>query len=90
MSKEELLQSLQKLKTEIEALAGDDDSVKLKLATLVTDVICQVNAPNETGEEEENSFSEKVSDLVGDFETEHPQLSEAIYRVSMILSDLGI
>ncbi len=89
MSKEELLQSLEKLKTEIEALAGDDDSVKLKLATLVTDAITQMDNPNETGKEE-NSFSEKISDLVGDFETEHSQLSEAIYRVSMILSDMGI
>lgn len=92
MSQEELFESLEKLKSEIEKLAGADEAVKLKLATLVTDAITQVGSPHDAEEvsSEDQTLSEKISDVIGEFETEHPQITELISRITNSLSDLGI
>ncbi len=92
MSKEELLESLEKLKAEIAALAGTDGSVKQNLSTLVDDAISQMGEPNDSEEtdKDDQTISEKISDMVGEFETEHPQITELISRITNRLSDLGI
>ncbi len=92
MSQEELLESLAKLKAEIAAIAGTDNSKQQRMTSLVDDAISQIDCPDETKKtkEDDQTLSEKITEMVGEFETEHPQITELVSRITNRLSDLGI
>jgi hypothetical protein len=90
MKREELQKTLQSLHAELNDAPTVDGATRDLLVQLANDIqrLSEQEA-NESAEQVE-PLSERVSDLVLKFETDHPQLTRALNQVSAALANLGI
>lgn len=86
MSKDELQQSLDALKAEIENLQEGEDDVRQRLSELVQDVEAKIDDPDEGDAE---TVTERVSHFVEQMEIEHP-ITETLNRFLTALGEIGI
>ncbi len=88
MEREELQQSLEGLRSEIHKLGEDDEPIKGRMRSLVTDLERQLDDDEDYDEPEQ--LIERARDHIERFEVEHPRLTGMLNRVMVALSNLGI
>lgn len=91
MSQADLAQSLAALHTEIDKLEATDSAVKEKLLALIDDVEKQMQAADDplSGSSEPKA-TQKLPELIEQFELEHPQITNSLNRLLTTLSGMGI
>ena len=91
MSQADLAQSLAALHTEIDKLEATDSAVKEKLLALIDDVEKQMQAADDplSGGSEPKA-TQKLPELIEQFELEHPQITNSLNRLLTTLSGMGV
>lgn len=87
MKKSILLEKLAQLRAELAASPALDENSHQQLQTLINEIERSVATPTT---EEQDNLSGEVQDLVLKFETEHPQITNALNQVASALANLGI
>ena len=82
MNHEHLHQVLAALRQEIVALAPEQTEQHEKLTHLLTQLERELDSAH--------GLSAKVQHLLEQFETEHPQLTEVLNRISILLGNMGL
>ena len=90
MSKESLTAHLEALKSEINALTGDNEADRERLATLIQQIEDQIDVEIATEEEEEPVTVDSLRHMAEKFEVEHPKITKAINEIMTTLSNMGI
>lgn len=91
MSQADLAQSLAALHTEIDKLEATDSAVKEKLLALIDDVEKQMQAADDPlSVSSEPKATQKLPELIEQFELEHPQITNSLNRLLTTLSGMGI
>ncbi len=88
MSQADLQKSLDALHAEIGKLETPDAAVKDKLLALIDDVEKQVQNPD--GSEHAKVASQKLPDLIEQFEADHPKVTDTLGQLLNTLSGMGI
>lgn len=88
MIREELRKSIERLRSEIDAVEKDDVGTKEHLQSLVTDLEKQVD--NIAGEDHRDSLLDRLSEAIEAFETSHPHLTDALNKIVVTLGNMGI
>ncbi|MGB3786994.1 MAG: DUF4404 family protein [Phormidesmis sp.] len=88
MSKEDLNQSIEALRAELDQIATTDLSAKDKLLALITDIERQVQEPDQ--EERRKATLQQLPALIEQFEVDHPKVTNALGRMLNTLSSMGI
>lgn len=87
MSQEEIRESLQQLRSELDVLGDSAPEVRTRLLSLVEDLEEQLGSlPRE-----DNPLSlEYLRQLAEDFEVEHPRITSLVNRILVTLSNMGV
>lgn len=88
MPQEQLRQTLETLRTELQAAERVDESTREQLLALAAEI--QRLAEGKAEAEGDEPLADRVQDLMLKFETQHPQLTTALNQVSAALANLGI
>lgn len=88
MSQEELKALLQRLHDELSTTDSLDEDAQALLGTVVNDIHTVLG--EETSEDTDHSFVDRLKEVTDDFEEEHPKLTEAVGQVIEALSRMGI
>ena len=88
MNKAELLSTLESLHAQLQSAGSIDDETRSLLAALTEDIQRLTQGDQDAGETA--NFSERIQELTLKFESEHPQITEALNQVSSALANLGI
>lgn len=88
MDKEELHLSLESLHDEVNRLDIADETGRQRINHLISELEKQIENPDNT--EQRNNLRNKVTNLIEDFEVEHPRITETLNRIMLSLSDMGI
>jgi len=84
MNHEHLHQLLAALRAEITTLTPEQSEQHQKLTDLLTAL------EDELKVEHSHGLAARVSQVLTQFETEHPHLTEVVNRVSLLLSNMGL
>ena len=87
MSREQLQQSITKLRAEIDALAPNEAHHRERLGRLVTDIEAQLG---DAVDDNSASVLASLNDQISEFEVEHPRITAILNDVMVTLSNLGI
>jgi len=90
MNPNELQKTLEKLHAELNSAESVDDATRAKLVALAKDIERLSKQKNNETADEVEPLSEQVEDMLLKFETDHPQLTNALNQVSAALANLGI
>ncbi len=91
MSQADLAQSLAALHAEIDKLEATDTAVKEKLLALIGDIEKQMQAPDgQLTTSSQPKATQKLPELIEQFELEHPQITNSLNRLLTTLSGMGI
>ncbi len=88
MGKDELLESIEKLRLEVEKLEDVKDEISEKITGLIGDVEHAIEHPDDTAHRE--TVTAGLQSVVEQFELEHPNLTGALNHVMVTLSNMGI
>ncbi len=88
MSKEDINQSIEALKAELDQIADTDLSTKDKLSALIADIEKQVQEPDNESHKAANL--QNLPALIEQFEAEHPKVTNTLGRLLNTLSGMGI
>ena len=87
MNKDELHESLERLRAEIKKLDEDDEAIKRRMKRLVADLERQLDSEDS---EHEPQLIEGLRSSIEHFEVEHPRLTAVLNRIMVSLSNIGI
>jgi hypothetical protein len=90
MEKQQLLQTLEELRTELSQAEGVDPETLAALQQLADDLQRKARARGQLSTREVEPASSGLKDLVLKFEADHPQLAVAVGRVADALAAMGI
>ncbi len=91
MSQADLAQSLAALHAEIDKLEATDIAVKEKLLVLIDDIEKQMQVPDgQMTSRSQPKVTQKLPELIEQFELEHPQITNSLNRLLTTLSGMGI
>jgi chromosome segregation ATPase len=85
MTSETLQTAVDALRTEIEQLDASQEIHRVRLQTLLADLEKQLE-----GETESEQLLPDLTQMITQFEAEHPKLTETLNRISIVLSNMGI
>lgn len=88
MNKQELIDSLATLQTELEQLDDASTNTKERITELVSEIEQQLENPTST--EPAGSLLDDISKQIELFEVEHPRITGILNRIMIALSDMGI
>ncbi len=88
MSKEDLNQSIEALRAELDQIATTDLAAKNKLLALITDIERQVQEPDR--EEHRQTTLQQLPALIEQLEADHPKVTNVLGRMLNTLSGMGI
>jgi len=88
MTKRDLHQQLEQLRTEIENVARDDEQARARMNELLGEVERKID---ETSEEEiDDTLMENLRETITQFETDHPRATAILNDIMVTLSNMGI
>ncbi len=90
MEKQQLRETLVKLRGELGDRAQIDDDTRALLKTLTDDINRLLSANAAASAQQVEPLSEQVQGLVRRFEADHPQLTAALNQVASALANMGI
>lgn len=88
MSKEDILKSLQVLRTELANLESADPQASGRLTRLIQDIERQVDNPQ--SKEHRETLVQNLPVLIEQFEVDHPQMTDTLNQILVTLSGMGI
>ncbi|MGO8744697.1 MAG: DUF4404 family protein [Thermoguttaceae bacterium] len=88
MTKGEFYKILERLRSEINALEGDDALVRERVNCLITDLEHQVE--NRGNAEHRRSIVDRLAELTERFETGHPSIAGMLEQIVATLGNIGI
>ncbi len=88
MSKSELHEPLERLRTEIGKLGDEDEAIRQRMKRLVTDLERRLESSEEA--EQEAHLVDGLRQNVERFEVEHPRLTAVLNQIMVELSNMGI
>ena len=88
MSKEDINQSIEALRAELDQIATTDLSAKDKLLALIADIEKQVEEPD--NESHRSANLQNLPALIEQFEADHPKVTSTLGRLLNTLSSMGI
>lgn len=84
MSQDSLKAAVQALRTEIEQLGAGQETHRKRLTDLLSDL------EKEVAGDPQSNLQQGLGHVLEQFESEHPRLTEALNRISVLLSNMGI
>ncbi len=91
MNREEMLQTLATLHTELAAAENLDEETRQMLKTLTGDIEkVLVSLENSSGEEIDKSMTQQLRESVIEFEVRHPIIGGLLERLTDGLANMGI
>lgn len=87
MTDTQLREQLEKLRREIDRIAGDDPKVS-HLGQLIDDLEHKLAKPSDT--EHHDRLLRGLKDTISEFETEHPRATAILNDILVFLSNMGI
>lgn len=87
MSREKLTEILKNLRNEVEKHEIEDENTIKRIEELIRALEAQLEN-NESVETKE--LTENITQLIEQFEIEHPNITELLSKLSMSLSNMGI
>jgi len=88
MTNIKLQDELEKLRSEVNALASNNVEARQKLDSLISDIETKLAQPSD--EEQHNDLIQGIRDTIGQFETEHPRATAILNDIMVTLSNMGI
>lgn len=86
MNRDELHESLERLRAEIRKLGADDEKIKRRMKRLVADLERQLDSEDS----EHEPLIEGLRGHIERWEVEHPRLTAVLNRIMVSLSNMGI
>ena len=90
MPSEQLRAELAQLHSLLQHTHEIDDSTRQSLTQLAEDIQRVLQAPADGTDQGNTDLRQRIDDVVLDFETKHPQLTQILSRVTDLLSNMGI
>lgn len=87
MSKEDVQESIARLKAEVNALDASKAAVKKRVNSLIRDLERQLESADEV---DHGPMIERVGNVVDQFEAEHPAITGILNGIMTSLSNMGI
>lgn len=88
MKSEELRESLERLRAEVDRIERDDDPAKVRVSELITELEYQLENPRDTAHRER--MLQDLPQAVERFEIEHPRVTGVLRSIVVTLNQLGI
>lgn len=79
---------LEKLRGELENLAGDDNAARERISELLNEVEKGLDESSDT--EIDDNMLEGIREAITQFETEHPRTTAILNDIMVTLSNMGI
>ena len=89
MSREELRNTLARLHETLNETSDVDDATRELLSSVTAD-IQRLLVDDESEVDPDNSLSERISDMIRDFDAHHPVIGGLLQRLSDGLANIGI
>lgn len=86
MGTEELYQSLEKLRAEIQSLAGDNEAIKIDVERMITELEQQL----EHAGDYQAVLIPSLKELIADLEVKHPRITGILNNIMVTLGNMGI
>ena len=87
MSKENLKQDLEKLRSEVNQIANDRPDSRKKLNSLINDLEKRIESETD---EDDIGLIENIREQISRFEAEHPRATAILNDIMVTLSNMGI
>jgi len=87
MSEQQLRESLESLRAEIERIADNRVEAKDRLNGLINDIEASLDTEEDS---DEHTLTQNLRDAVAHFETEHPRATAILNDIMVTLSNMGI
>ncbi len=88
MNNENLKKDLEKLRGEINSVAGNDPHAKQRLNSLISNLEKRLKDSALT--DEDDGLIENIREEIANFETEHPRATAILNDIMVTLSNMGI
>lgn len=88
MPNKKLLNELEKLRSEVNAVSKEDTNTREKLNSLINDIEKRVAEPGD--EAHHKSLIQNITDTINQFETDHPRATAILNDIMVSLSNMGI
>ena len=90
MDKKQLIETLDQLHEELTDQPQVDPETMAHLRTVMSDIDRMLQSQEKVAEEEAQSVTDRLQELLNRFEAEHPKLTGVIGRITDGLANLGI
>ena len=87
MSKENLRNDLERLRSEVNILSETQTETRQRLNALITDLEKRIDTEVQ---DDDGNLLEDISDYISKFETEHPRATAILNDIMVTLSNMGI
>jgi chemotaxis regulatin CheY-phosphate phosphatase CheZ len=87
MSKENLRNDLERLRSEVNQLSSSQPETRQRLDTLITDLENRIDTEIDN---DDGNLMEDIRDYISKFETEHPRATAILNDIMVTLSNMGI
>lgn len=88
MSDEQLRQSLNNLRAELERLENEEAQVRRRLDALIAGVETRLENPGEDGDDQ--SLIQELRQSISQFEVSHPRATSILNEIMITLGNMGI
>lgn len=88
MSDEELRQSLEELRSELDRLEAEEAEVRERLNTLISGIETRLDEPGDTTHH--TSLIQDLRQSISQFEVSHPRATAILNQIMVTLGNMGI
>ena len=91
MNDDSLQSKLERIHESLATAEGLDESTVEAMKTVAADIQRIIDAPDESDTADElTSIRQRVRDMVDEFETKHPHITEVLSQITDLLASIGI
>lgn len=87
MSEQDLKESIEKLRREVDALPGDDVDARRRLNAIISELDKKLAEP---GTEDHHGLVSNLQDSIKELEARHPDTTTLLNNIMMTLANMGI
>ncbi len=87
MSEQDLKESIEKLRREVDALPDDDVDARQRLNTIISELDKKLAEP---GTEDHHGLVSNLQDSIKELEARHPDTTTLLNNIMMTLANMGI
>ncbi len=87
MSEQDLKESIEKLRREVDALPDDDVDARQRLNTIISELDKKLEEP---GTEDHHGLVSNLQDSIKELEARHPDTTTLLNNIMMTLANMGI